>query len=327
MMIIVGVAMLCFVAADNSDWEAYKLNFDKTYSDIAAESRALECYRQNLKEIDELQSLNSMAEFGENPFTDQCYEDFLRERTNGPVPDGVCYKSPGPPPYSGPVDKTKATDWRDKGYVNAVKDQKACGSCWAFSAIANMEAAWFRKTGNLLQFSEQELVSCDTGGQDNGCNGGGPDTAFGWTIKNGGIALESDYPYTGKDDKCNSAAAKKHAGVFSKFDFLDTQRGKNETVLLAVLQNEQPISIYLDATKAWHNYKGGIVSSSACGASSGSVNHAVVIVGYGVDGGTAYWIVRNSWASKWGESGYIRLAFGQNTCNLATCFAEYITAK
>lgn len=326
MMLIIGVAMLCFVAADNSDWKAYKSTFNKIYPDAATESRALECYRENLKEIEILQNQNSQAQFGENPYTDQCYEDFLRERTMGPVPDGVCYKSPGPPPYPGPVDKSKPTDWRDKGYVNAVKNQGACGSCWSFSAVANMEAAWFRKTGNLLTLAEQELVSCDVGGQDNGCNGGGPDTAFGWIIKNGGIATEADYPYTGKDDKCNSAAAKKHAAKFSKFDFLDTQRGKNETVLLAALQNEQPISIYLDATKAWHNYKGGIVTSSSCGASSGSVNHAVAIVGYGGSGNNAYWIVRNSWAASWGESGYIRLAFGQNTCNLATCFASYITA-
>jgi len=327
MMFIIGAVLLRLVAADNSDWEAYKSIFNKTYPDAAAESWALKCYRQNLKEIDRLQILNSMAEFGENIYTDQCWEDFKRERTMGPVPDGVCYKTPGPPPYPGPVDKKATTDWRTKGYVNPVKDQGACGSCWAFSAVANMEAAWFRKTGDLLQLSEQQLVSCDKGGQDNGCNGGGPDTAFGWVIKYGGMASEEGYPYTGKDDSCNSVAAKKQVAHFSKFDFLDTQRGKNETVLLAALQNEQPISIYLDATSAWHNYKGGIVTSSSCGASGGAVNHAVAIVGYGVDGGTAYWIVRNSWAERWGESGYIRLAFGQNTCNMATCFAEYITAK
>lgn len=327
MMFIVGVAMLCFVAADNSDWEAYKFTFNKTYVDAVAESRALKCYRQNLKEIEKLQSLNSMAEFGENLYTDQCYEDFLREHTMGPMPDGLCWKSPGPPPYDGPVDKSKATDWRDKGYVNEVKDQKACGSCWAFSTVATMEAAWFRKTGNLLRLSEQELVSCDVGGQDKGCNGGGFDTAFDWTIKNGGIALESDYPYTGKDDSCDSAAAKKHAAVFSKFTFLDANKGTNETVFLAALQNEQPFSISLAATNAWHSYKGGIVTSSSCGARSGSVNHAVVIVGYGIDGGTPYWIVRNSWNSGWGENGYIRLAYGQNTCNLAYCYAAFITAN
>jgi len=326
MMFIICIALLCLVAADNLDWETYKSTFDKTYPDVAAEARALECYRQNLKEIDILQSQNSMAEFGENLYTDQCWEDFKRERTMGPVPDGTCYKSPPPPPYQGPVDKKKATDWRTKGYVNAVKDQGQCGSCWAFSAVANMEAAWFRKTGDLLQLSEQQLVSCDTGGKDSGCNGGGPDTAFQWAIKYGGMASEAGYPYTARDDSCNSAAAKKQVAHFSKFDFLDTQQGKNETVLLAALQNEQPISIYVASTKAWHNYKGGIVTQSSCG-SKGHVNHCVAIVGYGIDGGTAYWIVRNSWAERWGESGYIRLAFGQNTCEMAKCLAEYITAK
>lgn len=208
MMFIIAMAVLRFAAADNSDWVAYKTAFDKTYPNAAAESRAFECYRENLKEIDRLQSMNSMAEFGENIYTDQCWEDFKRERTMGPIPDGVCYKSPAPPPYVGPVDKKASTDWRTKGMVNPVKNQGSCGSCWAFSAVANMEAAWFRKTGDLLTLSEQQLVSCDKGGDDNGCNGGGPDTAFGWVIKYGGMASEAGYPYTGKV-KMTRATAKR----------------------------------------------------------------------------------------------------------------------
>lgn len=78
------------------------------------------------------------------------------------------------------------------------------GSCWAFSAVASIEAVNKIMTGNLISLSEQELVDCDTS-DNQGCQGGLMDDAFKFVIQNGGIDTEEDYPYKAKDGKCDQA--------------------------------------------------------------------------------------------------------------------------
>jgi C1A family cysteine protease len=69
--------------------------------------------------------------------------------------------------------------------------------------------------------------------------------------------------------------------------------------------NVQPVSIAVAASSSvFRNYNSGIISSSACGT---SVDHAVLLVGYGSTGSQNYWIVKNSWSSQWGENGYFRI--------------------
>lgn len=77
------------------------------------------------------------------------------------------------------------------------------------------------------------------------------------------------------------------------------------------------------------------MDATACGAAPGSIDHAVLVVGYGSgseaeyknSNSSAFWIVRNSWGPSWGEQGYIRLAYGENSCNIATCFSSYVCVE
>jgi C1A family cysteine protease len=69
-------------------------------------------------------------------------------------------------------------DWRKEGKVNPVRFQNTCGSCYAFSAVAAIETAYAIKTGNLKQFSEQQLVDCSKHFDNDGCDGGWMSNAF-----------------------------------------------------------------------------------------------------------------------------------------------------
>eukprot|EP01010_Urceolus_cornutus_P000587 NODE_1106_length_1103_cov_710.200190_g700_i1.p2 GENE.NODE_1106_length_1103_cov_710.200190_g700_i1~~NODE_1106_length_1103_cov_710.200190_g700_i1.p2 ORF type:complete len:330 (-),score=112.90 NODE_1106_length_1103_cov_710.200190_g700_i1:112-1050(-) len=298
------LAALVVLAAANP-WFSFVEQFNRKYVSGEEETHRFKCFMANQDKIAALNKEDAGAQYGVNEFSDMCEEEFAAKFLGvAPVAAKLERNSPVPVGYG----TDAAFDWREKGAVQAVKNQRSCGSCWAFSAVGAMEGADFLANGKLLSLSEQELVSCGTTA-GYGCQGGWMDRAIKWVISNGGIDSEADYPYTsggGQTGSCNLAKKKIHVAKFSKL----IQPGTNETAYPAYLEKHGPLSIGVDAS-SWSQYLKGIKTT----CSYSRVNHGVLLVGWG-SSPSNYWIIKNSWGTSWGESGFIRVQRGNNCCDM-----------
>ncbi|CAK4755981.1 unnamed protein product [Aphanomyces euteiches] len=201
-------------------------------------------------------------------------------------------------------------DWSTSTCSSPVKNQGDCGNCWAFSAVGTAEFAHCIATGENLDLSEQQVTSCDTA--SSGCNGGYPSAAIDYQ-HNGGICLESAYPYTygttSQTGSCQSSCAKKTLSIG------ETVQTEGEDSLVAAL-NKQPVSVIVESdNEVWRNYQSGVVTQCP-GKQS---DHAVIAVGYGTSTHD-YFKIKNSWGAQWGDNGYIYLrrgVGGKGMCNVA----------
>ncbi|KAK4753454.1 hypothetical protein SAY87_022252 [Trapa incisa] len=199
--------------------------------------------------------------------------------------------------YSGMGEVPPSVDWRKEGAVTGVKDQGSCGACWSFSATGAIEGINKIVTGSLVSLSEQELVDCDKS-FNAGCGGGLMDYAYGFVINNGGIDTEEDYPYGAREKTCNKDKLNRH--VVTIDGYVDVPP-RNEKLLLQAVAS-QPVSVGISGgERAFQLYSEGIFT----GPCSTSLDHAVLIVGYGSKDGVDYWIVKNSWGRGWGMNGYV----------------------
>eukprot|EP00889_Picochlorum_renovo_P001302 jgi/Picre1/28332/NNA_003738.t1 len=178
------------------------------------------------------------------------------------------------------------------------KDQAACGSCWAFSAIAALESAVSRCTGKQHLLSEQSLIDCNWDEKNTGCFGGEQKRAFEWKKNDEKIRAKGDYKIVESGEKA----------------------------VMAALALKGPLAVSVDADDPdFRFYTKGVYSNSKCQMDPTKLSHAVILSGYGVDEATGkkYWLVKNTWSKYWGEDGYIRIEREPNDCGIAS-EAQYV---
>ena len=314
------VAILTLVAAttfgftykNDPTWAFFKKQFLKRYDSVEEEIRRYKIFQDNMQIAAYYNDVDKEASYGMTKFSDKLPGELFTTLT---VPANRKIDTPATNVANVPDE----FDWRGSAVVG-VKDQAQCGSCWAFSAVACAEGAHYVKSKSLVSLSEQELVDCDT--TNSGCNGGWPDRALNWAKRNGGFMTEADYPYKGYRTTCAFDASKAVVQIASVYDF----PAGNPTKMQEYLMTYGPLAIALDASK-FNSYLGGIMTATGC--SVYTVNHAVLLTGWGVDATTStkYWIIKNSWGTSWGESGYVRLVRGVNACNVEKYPQGTVTAN
>lgn len=294
----------------------YQQTYNKIYPTVEQELRRFKIFTSNVKVIEEHNKLYASGQktfyLGINQFTDMDSAEYrqwlgtsMYRKTNQSM--GSTFLRPNN------IMAPTEVDWRTLGYVTRVKNQGQCGDCWAFSATGSLEGQYFKKSGTLTSFSEQQLNDCSTSYGNEGCNGGLMDNAFKY-VQDNGIESEADYPYTGMDGTCMYDSTK----VVTKCTgFVNIPKG-SELQLLEAVASVGPISVAIDASKiSFQMYAGGVYDEPTC--SSTLLDHGVLAAGYGTLNGNDIWIVKNSWGTQWGENGYVMMSRNKdNQCGIAT---------
>jgi len=305
-----------------TEWEQFKFANAKyySYSSRGEHDTRQRIFEENVKRIEKH---NAEAAMGLHTYTleinhmaDLTHEEYLQQYTSSMVKTNQTDSN-----LNVPLGAPESIDWRDEGYVTPVKDQGSCGSCWAFSVTGAIEGAYFRTFGQLVSLSEQDLMDCDvyTG---SGCDGGHPLLTLEYVISSGGIDTEASYPYRGVLSQCRHDQGEIGATLMDAGPLPDD----SEETLKRVVGNLGPVSVTIDASQdSFAFYKSGVYLDDNC--SKYNHNHAVLVVGYGTsDDGQDYWIVKNSWGTKWGDQGYIKMARNRDGMCGITSMAYYAIA-
>ncbi|XP_012559591.2 uncharacterized protein LOC100198320 isoform X1 [Hydra vulgaris] len=205
-------------------------------------------------------------------------------------------------------------DWRIYGAVSEVHSQSFCASCWAFSAVGAIEGAYTIYNGTLKEMAVQQLVDCSWGYNNNGCRGGWSWRALNFVGEHGLATREAYGNYIAQEGYCHCGKNDNCDGV-KKMSYRTIEK-KNAEKLKAALTLYGPGSVAVQcARKTFKFYSSGVYDDPKC---TEVTDHAVVIIGYGVENNKPYWLIKNSWGKLWGDNGYMKIDMNNNLCGVLT---------
>jgi C1A family cysteine protease len=338
-----AIGLLVVVVAatiKDPEWEKFKAEYKKTYKNHDDEQARYKLFLSSKERVDKLNKLNGQQAFGINWMSDR-YETEKHKKGHVKPKDFV----PTAPvkDFTATMRSPKSIDWRFTKAVTPVKNQGQCGSCWAFSATEAIESQMILNSGGKYDFtlSPQQIASCtpNTGTYGClGCNGGFTEGAYEYVKSAPGLANGFYIPYeqsltqsestmacpkskvdqiTGEYEELSGSYAQVSGYSYAVKPCTSGACENQDLTGLAAALEKTPLSVCVNAG-VWNDYTGGVLTSAACGSmGADSQDHCVMAVGFNSTAPTPYWIVRNSWATTWGEQGYIYLEMAKNTCGLA----------
>jgi len=341
MMFRLLTSSLLTAAAVDQQWEQYKKDFQKMYVSDAEEQERYAIFQESLKRIEAGNALGDTV-FGLTWTSDRKAHE--KHGKGHKKPAGFVATAPEYQKKN-PLVGVKAINWRTTDAVTPIKNQGQCGSCWAFSATEAIESQLALTGGDeySIELSPQQITSCTpstgTYGSD-GCNGGFTEGAYEYVKSAPGLTNSFNIGYqqsltsqdatvacstfkdkistmAGPDAQLSGGYAQVSGYTYATPACTSGACASQDLKKLAAALEETPVSICVNAG-AWDDYTGGVMSSSQCGSMAADMqDHCVMATGFNTTAPKPYWIVRNSWASTWGEKGYIYLEYSKNTCGLA----------
>jgi len=293
-------------------FEEFKQRFNKEYTTKAEENSRYSIFLENLKIVETHNAGTSSYKKGVNSWSDLTQAEWEAQYLGGYK--HIAVESPRSrsttPNHIKVEDLPESKDWRDEGIISAVKNQGRCGSCWAFGTTEQVESYTALATGELVELSTQQVTSCSpnpsTCGGTGGCQGSTPPLGYSY-VQLFGQVKEEDYPYMSGDssetEDCNyDLGTLQPVASISGYDNLPSN---DQDAIMIHLATVGPLAISV-AANTFRDYESGVFTGCSYYENI-QLNHSVQLVGYGTEEGVKYWLVRNSWGTSFGESGYIKL--------------------
>lgn len=248
-----------------------------------------------------------------------------------------------------PTDFDSRTNWPKCTVISKIRDQSACGSCWAFGSTEAFEDSRCAITGEDKEYSTEDTAGCCSGlacGMSQGCNGGQPSAALSWMTKTG-VVTGGDYPdmtsaaggckpytlapcahhvppspqypacpTTEYSLKCTKTCSDPSSNATYASDKTKGVKASSYSTIEGMqtaIMTGGPLAVAFTVYADFPTYRSGVyrhITGSALGG------HAVEMIGWGVLNGTDYWLVKNSWNDQWGDGGTFKILKGKDECGI-----------